>query len=186
MGILLDIDRQLLLWLNGSDSLFMDGVMATLTAGTTWIPLYLALFYLILKNNETMAQVMLTVGCAVVCVLITAGITNLVVKPLVARPRPCNDLFIKYMVDVVQGISSGVLPLIAYNYASGDRKRMNDTVSFSIRLGLILSAAFFILIELGGLSSSASLLRIRKRLLTVRHLRDCAVLRCRLSISNSC
>ena len=52
--------------------------------------------------------------------------------------------------QVVQGISSGVLPLIAYNYASGDRKRMNDTVSFSIRLGLILSAAFFILIELGA------------------------------------
>ena len=52
--------------------------------------------------------------------------------------------------QVVQGISSGVLPLIAYNYASGNRKRMNDTVSFSIRLGLILSAAFFILIELGA------------------------------------
>lgn len=52
--------------------------------------------------------------------------------------------------QVVQGISSGVLPLIAYNYASGDRKRMNDTVSFSIRLGLMLSAAFFVLIELGA------------------------------------
>ena len=52
--------------------------------------------------------------------------------------------------QVVQGISSGVLPLIAYNYASGNWKRMNDTVSFSIRLGLILSAAFFILIELGA------------------------------------
>ena len=52
--------------------------------------------------------------------------------------------------QVVQGISSGVLPLIAYNYASGDRKRINDTVSFSIRLGLILSAAFFVLIELGA------------------------------------
>ena len=52
--------------------------------------------------------------------------------------------------QVVQGISSGVLPLIAYNYASGNRKRMSDTVSFSIRLGLILSAAFFIMIELGA------------------------------------
>ena len=52
--------------------------------------------------------------------------------------------------QVVQGISSGVLPLIAYNYASGDRKRMNDTVSFSIRLGLILSAVFFVLIETGA------------------------------------
>ena len=51
--------------------------------------------------------------------------------------------------QVVQGISSGVLPLIAYNFASGDRKRMSDTVSFSIRLGLMISAVFFVLIELG-------------------------------------
>ena len=52
--------------------------------------------------------------------------------------------------QVVQGISSGVLPLIAYNFASGDRKRMSDTVSFSIRLGLMISAVFFVLIELGA------------------------------------
>lgn len=52
--------------------------------------------------------------------------------------------------QVVQGISSGVLPLIAYNFASGNRKRMNDTISFSIRLGLIISAAFFVLIELAA------------------------------------
>lgn len=52
--------------------------------------------------------------------------------------------------QVVQGISSGVLPLIAYNFASGNRKRMHDTVAFSIRLGLILSAVFFVLIEAGA------------------------------------
>ena len=52
--------------------------------------------------------------------------------------------------QVVQGISSGVLPLIAYNFASGNRKRMNDTISFSIRLGLIISAVFFVLIELAA------------------------------------
>ena len=137
MGILLDIDRQLLLWLNGSDSLFMDGVMATLTTGTTWIPLYLALFYLILKNNETMAQVMLTVGCAVVCVLITAGITNLVVKPLVARPRPCNDLFIKYMVDVVQGISSR-----NYSFFSAHAANTSALVMF---LALLIRNRLFII-----------------------------------------
>ena len=84
MSIFTTIDQQLLFWMNGSDSLFTDGVMTTLTAGTTWIPLYIALFYLVLKNNETMAQVLLTVGCAAACVLVTAGITNLVIKPLVA------------------------------------------------------------------------------------------------------
>ena len=107
MSVLTGIDQALLFWLNGSNSLFTDGVMSTLTAGVTWIPLYIALFYVVLKNNETMAQVLLTVGCAAACVLITAGITNLVVKPLVARPRPCDDPVIKYAIDVVSGVSAG-------------------------------------------------------------------------------
>lgn len=107
MSVLTGIDQALLFWLNGSNSLFTDGVMSTLTAGVMWIPLYIALFYVVLKNNETMAQVLLTVGCAAACVLITAGITNLVVKPLVARPRPCDDPVIKYAIDVVSGVSAG-------------------------------------------------------------------------------
>ena len=137
MGILADIDRFLLLWLNGSDSLFMDGVITTLTAGVTWIPLYLALFYLILKNNETMAQVMLTVGCAVACVLLTAGITNLLVKPLIARPRPCNDLLIKYAVDVVQGISNR-----DYSFFSAHAANTSALVMF---LALLIRNRLFII-----------------------------------------
>ena len=57
MSVLTGIDQALLFWLNGSNSLFTDGVMSTLTAGVTWIPLYITLFYVVLKNNETMAQV---------------------------------------------------------------------------------------------------------------------------------
>ena len=49
--------------------------------------------------------------------------------------------------QVVQGISSGVLPLIAYNYASGDHERMNRAVRFSLGAGLTISILFFALIE---------------------------------------
>lgn len=101
MNQLANIDEQILLFFNGSDSLFLDGLMTTLTSGLTWLPLYVALLYLVIKNNETMPQILLTIGAAVVCVAITAGVTNLIVKPLVARPRPCNDPFIRYVVDVV-------------------------------------------------------------------------------------
>lgn len=48
-----------------------------------------------------MPQILLAIGAALVCVAITAGVTNLIVKPLVGRPRPCNDPLIKYIVDVV-------------------------------------------------------------------------------------
>lgn len=136
MSIFTTIDQQLLFWLNGSDSLFTDGVMTTLTAGTTWIPLYIALFYLVLKNNETMAQVLLTIGCAAACVLITAGITNLVIKPLVARPRPCDDPIIKYAVDVVSGVSAG-----NYSFFSAHAANTSALVMF---LALLIRNKLFI------------------------------------------
>lgn len=136
MSIFTTIDQQLLFWLNGSDSLFTDGVMTTLTAGTTWIPLYIALFYLVLKNNETMAQVLLTIGCAAACVLVTAGITNLVIKPLVARPRPCDDPLIKYAVDVVSGVSAG-----NYSFFSAHAANTSALVMF---LALLIRNKLFI------------------------------------------
>ncbi|MBR5038632.1 MAG: phosphatase PAP2 family protein [Prevotella sp.] len=136
MSIFTAIDQQILFWLNGSDSLFTDGVISTLTAGTTWIPLYIALFYLVLKNNETMAQVLLTVGCAAVCVLVTAGITNLIIKPLVARPRPCDDPLIKYTVDVVSGISAG-----NYSFFSAHAANTSALVMF---LALLIRNRLFI------------------------------------------
>ena len=136
MSIFTTIDQQLLFWLNGSDSLFTDGVMTTLTEGTTWIPLYIALFYLVLKNNETMAQVLLTVGCAAACVLVTAGITNLVIKPLVARPRPCDDPLIKYAVDVVSGVSAG-----NYSFFSAHAANTSALVMF---LALLIRNKLFI------------------------------------------
>lgn len=136
MSIFTTIDQQLLFWLNGSDSLFTDGVMTTLTTGTTWIPLYIALFYLVLKNNETMAQVLLTIGCAAACVLVTAGITNLVIKPLVARPRPCDDPLIKYAVDVVSGVSAG-----NYSFFSAHAANTSALVMF---LALLIRNKLFI------------------------------------------
>ncbi len=137
MGTLVHFDQQLLLWLNGSDSWFLDGFMATLTSGVTWIPLYITLFYIILKNNETMAQVMLTVGCAIVCVIITAGITNLVIKPIVARPRPCNDMMIKYAVDIVSGIGSR-----SYSFFSAHAA---NTSALTVFLALLIRNRLFII-----------------------------------------
>lgn len=101
MGFLMEIDRQVLLLFNGSSSLFLDGLMVTLTSGYVWIPLYVVLFYVIMRDNETIPQIMLVAACAVAGAALTAGITNFIVKPLFERPRPCNDPMFKYLVDVV-------------------------------------------------------------------------------------
>lgn len=55
------------------------------------------------ENNETIQQVGLVMGCTLLALILAGGVDNLVVKPLVARPRPSSDPIIKYMVDVVAG-----------------------------------------------------------------------------------
>ncbi len=52
--------------------------------------------------------------------------------------------------QIVQGLSSGVLPLIAYNYASGDRKRMDSVVRFSLASGFVISVLMFAMAELSA------------------------------------
>ncbi|EOS43851.1 MATE efflux family protein [Lachnospiraceae bacterium MD335] len=52
-----------------------------------------------------------------------------------------------YMVPmyVCMGISQGIMPLVSYNYASGNRKRMRSSIVFSgsISVGFITAAALF-------------------------------------------
>jgi len=52
--------------------------------------------------------------------------------------------------QIVQGLYSGVLPLIAYNYASGNRKRMDSAVRFSLAAGAAISVVLFVMVELSA------------------------------------
>lgn len=104
---LIQFDKQLLLAINGSDSLFVDGLAVALTTAATWIPLYLALFFLVLRNNENMRQILLIVGCAALCVVLAGTVDDTIVKPGVARLRPTHDLQIGMAVDVVNGYRGG-------------------------------------------------------------------------------
>ena len=97
---LINIDKQLLLAMNGSDSLFWDGVMHVYTTTVVWIPFALALVYLLIKNNSLMNFIVLLAMCALV-ISLADGITSTICKPLFARFRPTHDPEIMYMVDVV-------------------------------------------------------------------------------------
>ena len=106
LNTLIELDKQLLLAVNGSDSLFFDGLVKTLTAAT-WIPLYVSLFYMVLKNNDSVQKIVLIVGCALLCVLIAGTLDDAVVKPLVARWRPTQDPQMGLLVDVVNNYRGG-------------------------------------------------------------------------------
>ena len=46
------------------------------------------------------------------------------------------------------GICQGMMPLVAYNYAAGNEKRMQDTISLALWLGLAIAAVSIALYEL--------------------------------------
>lgn len=104
MQTLTDIDRSILAFFNGSDSLFVDNLVVILTSGLTWIPLYLSLLYVVIKNNETMKQIMLVIGCVILSIVLSDGGADFIAKPMFERLRPSNDPLIKYTVNVVEGI----------------------------------------------------------------------------------
>ena len=48
-----------------------------------------------------MVQIALAMGCAGLCILLADGMADGIMKPLVARPRPSMDPYLKYVVSVV-------------------------------------------------------------------------------------
>ena len=107
MEELIQFDKHLLLMLNGSDSVFLDYVVMTLTNAKTWIPLYLALFYVVIKSNMTKKDILFVVAAAGFCVLCAGGFDDSIVKPLVARWRPTHDPQIGMLIDTVDNYRGG-------------------------------------------------------------------------------
>ncbi|HCC88329.1 MAG TPA: hypothetical protein DEQ17_09220 [Prevotella sp.] len=103
---ILSADLSLLRFFNSGNSVYFDALVPMLTSGLTWIPLYLALFYLVVKNHETMAQIGLVVGAAMLCVVLAGGVGDFIVKPMVGRLRPCNDPMVKTQLNLIVGTLS--------------------------------------------------------------------------------
>ena len=101
------VDKQLLLAVNGSDSLYLDRVARKLTNAFTWVPFYVSLFYLVLKNNDNFRKILLILGAAGLCVLLAGTVDDVIVKPTVARWRPTHDPEIGSLVDIVDGYRGG-------------------------------------------------------------------------------
>ena len=105
-NILIEIDKYLLLALNGSDSLFWDGCMKIYTTIAIWIPLLLLLMYILIKNNsfKDFLLLVLVIAAVVGC---TDFISSGICKPFFERWRPTYDPELMYLVDVVDEIRGG-------------------------------------------------------------------------------
>ena len=104
---IIDFDKQLLLFFNGSESLFLDAMVTTLTNAWTWVPLYISLLIVVIKNSDSALKVVMIMASAGLCVLLAGTVDDTIVKPLVGRWRPTRDPEIGLLVDIVDGYRGG-------------------------------------------------------------------------------
>ena len=141
MDTIIQMDKQLLLAINGSDSLFVDYLAKTLTTAATWIPLYVSLFYVVVKNNDNFRRIICILACAGVCVLFAGTVDDLLVKPLVARLRPTHDFQIGMLVDTVDGYRGG-----KYGFFSAHAA---NTFSIAVFFSLLMRSRLVTLLLVG-------------------------------------
>ena len=104
---IISLDKEWLLAVNGSDSLYLDRLSRVLTTAITWLPLYISLFVVVLHNNDNFRKVILVLAGAGLCVFLAGALDDWFVKPGVARWRPTHDPEIGMLVDVVDGYRGG-------------------------------------------------------------------------------
>lgn len=113
---LLLLDKNLFLAINGFHSSFWDGVMFGISAKFTWVPLYVAVLAVIIKNwkRESIWLVIALVGCIIISDQIASGL----IKELVQRLRPSHAPELRNMVHLVNGYSGGQFGFVSSHAAN--------------------------------------------------------------------
>jgi undecaprenyl-diphosphatase len=120
---LIELDKELLLFFNGHNLPWLDPVMLFMTETFVWLPLYLFLIYLIVRDYKKEAWTVL-IGVAVT-ILLSDQITSSLMKPYFARLRPSQDPLMEGLVHLVNGYKGG-----KYGFASSHAANTFGTATF--------------------------------------------------------
>ncbi len=82
-----------------------------------------------------MTQIFLVIGFAALCLLLSSGMADAFIKPLVGRVRPCNDPMLKYQIDVVDQYRPRT-----FSFFSG---HASNTFSIALFLCLLVRSSLF-------------------------------------------
>lgn len=123
MDYLLELDRKILLYLNSFHTPWLDPVMLFMTHTWVWLPLYLFLLYLIIKNyrkESWMALLAITI-----VIVLTDQITSGLMKPYFERLRPSHEPSLEGLLHLVDGYRGG-----NFSFASSHAANTLGTATF--------------------------------------------------------
>lgn len=106
MEEILELDRKIFLELNSNfHNPWLDQLMMFLSTTTAWIPLYLFLLYLLIRNYRRQTWlILLAVGLTI---LFADQITSTVMKPFFERLRPSHEPTLSERVYIVNQYRGG-------------------------------------------------------------------------------
>ena len=105
MDFFIDIDSQLFLFLNGLHADWLDPIMIAITKMWVWLPIYLFLVYLTIKQyGKRCWMIFLAVGLVVLC---SDQLSAHVCKPVFQRLRPCYNIDFQELIYLPKGMAGG-------------------------------------------------------------------------------
>lgn len=113
LSMLKAMDTMVFLTVNSHHNAYFDSVMWLVSGKLIWVPMYVSLFFVLLKNYsyKVVFAILLAIG---VVFLFTDSFTAQVIRPWVCRLRPSNlDNPMSSMVHIVDGYRGG-----AYGFPS--------------------------------------------------------------------
>ncbi len=104
---MLELDSDILLWINGHYEGWLDEVMWTVSAAKTWAWLYVALVILLVKKFHNWKLVLLMLVGFGIAVGLSDYLCSGILKPLVCRLRPTHEPALD-PVHLVRGYTGGL------------------------------------------------------------------------------
>jgi len=126
--LLKQLDTNIFLSINGLHTSFFDGFMYAVSAKFTWIPLYISVLYILIKQWKKEAVWLIL--ALVLCIVISDQVASGLLKHLVKRLRPSHVDDLRGLVHLVRDYSGGM-----YGFASS---HASNTVGFALLSSLIL------------------------------------------------
>jgi undecaprenyl-diphosphatase len=109
-------DTQCLLKLNGAHNLFFDGFMWITTSILVWLPLYLTVLYVIIKNKKK--ESFLILFSLIVAIVLADQIASSILKPLVERLRPTHNNELIPYIHTVNDYRGGLYGFVSSHAAN--------------------------------------------------------------------
>jgi undecaprenyl-diphosphatase len=125
---LMELDRRLLVWLNGFHTDWLDPVMYYTSQTLFWLPLYLYLVWLMVKDFRKECWVPL-IGIGIT-ILITDQVTASIMKPYFARLRPSQEPALQGIVHLVRDYNGEIYTGGLYGFASSHSSNTFGTATF--------------------------------------------------------